>query len=88
MAREKSAGFLESRKLERLYADYDLNDVIDRQKYNMIMGGIVIYGLVVNLILCKTVPNVYEYINPIIFFILYHWKFLIFFFILRINRFI
>ena len=71
MAREKSAGFLESRKLERLYADYDLNDVIDRQKYNMIMGGIVIYGLVVNLILCKTVPNVYEYINPIIFFILY-----------------
>ncbi len=71
MAKERSAGFLENRKLERLYADYDLNDVIDRQKYNLIMGGIVVYGLVVNYILCKAVPNVYEYINPAAFLILY-----------------
>ncbi|MCR5508732.1 MAG: Bax inhibitor-1 family protein [Lachnospiraceae bacterium] len=70
MARE-STGLFENRKLERLYADYDLNDVIDRQKYNLIMGGVVIYGLVVNLILCKAVPNVYDYINPILFLILY-----------------
>ncbi len=71
MARESSIGFLDSRKLERLTAQYDLNDVIDRQKYNLIMGGIVVYGLVVNVILCKMVPNVYEYINPIAFLILY-----------------
>lgn len=71
MAREKSVGFLDQRKLDRLCADYDLNDVIDRQKYNMIMGGVVVYGLVINLILCKAVPNVYDYINPIAFLILY-----------------
>ena len=71
MASERSAGFLANRKLERLAAEYDLNDVIDRQKYNMIMGGIVIYGLVINYILCKTVPNVYEFINPLLFLILY-----------------
>lgn len=71
MARERSVGFLDQRKLERLQADYDLNDVIDRQKYNIILGGIVVYGLVVNLILCKMVPNIYDYINPIVFLILY-----------------
>ena len=56
MAREKSPGFFEKRKLERLYAEYNMDDVIDRQKYNMIMGGIVAYGLIINLILCKAVP--------------------------------
>ena len=71
MARERSMSFLDNRKLERLCAEYDLNDVIDRSKYNFIMGGIVVYGLVVNLILCKTVPNVYEIINPVVFLLLY-----------------
>lgn len=71
MARERSVGFLESRKLDRLAAEYDLNDVIDRRRYNMIMGGVVVYGLVINLILCKAVPNVYEFINPIAFLIIY-----------------
>lgn len=71
MAREKSVSFLDNRKLERLYADYNLNDVIDRSKYNLIMGGIVVYGLVVNYILCRAIPNVYEIINPILFLIMY-----------------
>jgi hypothetical protein len=72
MAREKKAGFLENRKLERLYAEYDMNDVIDRQKYNMIMGGVVAYGLIINLILCKAVPDVSQYArHPLMFFIIY-----------------
>lgn len=71
MAKAGSAGFFENRKLERLYAEYDLNDIIERPKYNLIMGGIVVYGLVVNYILCKAVPNVYEYINPLLFLLLY-----------------
>lgn len=71
MAREERIGLLDRRKLDRLTADYALDDVIDKQKYNLIMGGIVVYGLAVNLVLCKTVPNVYEFINPILFLILY-----------------
>ena len=71
MAREGSASFLDKRKMERLYADYDLNDVIDRPKYNLIMGGIVVYGLVINYILCKNVPNVYLLMNPFIFLLMY-----------------
>lgn len=71
MASGKSGGLFENRKLERLYAEYDMNDVIDRQKYNMIMGGIVAYGLIINLILCKAVPHVYEYINPLLFLLIY-----------------
>ena len=71
MAREGSVSFLDKRKMERLYADYNLNDVIDRPKYNLIMGGIVVYGLAVNYFLCKAVPNVYLYINPVIFLIMY-----------------
>ena len=71
MAREGSASFLDKRKMERLYADYDLNDVIDRPKYNLIMGGIVVYGLVINYFLCKAVPNVYLLMNPFIFLLMY-----------------
>ena len=71
MAKEKSVGLLSQRKLDRLAADYNLNDVIDRQKYNAIMGGVVVYGLVINLILCKAVPNIYDYMNPLVFFLLY-----------------
>ena len=55
MAREKKIGFLDQRKLDRLVAEYNMDDVIDRQKYNMIMGGIVVYGLVINYILCKII---------------------------------
>ncbi len=63
--------FMAKRKAERLLADYSLDDVIDRRKYNMIMGGVVVYGLVFNLILCKAVPNIYEIISPIVFMIMY-----------------
>ena len=71
MAREKKIGFLDQRKLDRLVAEYNMDDVIDRQKYNMIMGGIVVYGLVINYILCRAGAGFIETINPIIFFILY-----------------
>lgn len=56
---------------ERLNAYYDEADIIDTKRYNMVLGGVVLEGLLVNYILCLTVGNVYEYIEPIQFLIGY-----------------
>lgn len=60
-----------ARREERLNAYYAEEDIIDEKKYNLVLGGVVLEGLIVNYILCLTVGNVYDYINPIAFFIGY-----------------
>ena len=50
---------------------YDPAEIIDDQKYNMVMGGVVIEGLVVNLILCAVCQNIFETVNPIAFLVFY-----------------
>lgn len=56
---------------ERLEADYSDAEIISGQLYNVIIGACVLWGLLLNVWLCSTVRNVFHYINPIIFFILY-----------------
>ena len=56
---------------ERLNKMYDPAEIIDDQKYNMVMGGVVIEGLVVNLILCAVCQNIFETVNPIAFLVFY-----------------
>lgn len=81
------AGFSEKRRQERLnqgmnygyngfneyggYTDNYSTGMISDRAYNLIMGGVLLYGIIVNIILCATVGNVYEYINPIAFLIGY-----------------
>lgn len=55
----------------RLDADYSDDTIISGRQFNAIMVGVVLWGLVVNVFLCKTVGDVYNYINPILFTVLY-----------------
>ncbi len=63
--------FSNEAKEERLNKMYDPAEIIDDQKYNMVMGGVVIEGLVVNLILCAVCQNIFETVNPIAFLVFY-----------------
>ena len=58
-------------KLERLSKVYDPAEIIDEQRYNMVMGGVVLYGIVVNIILCAVCSNIFETVNPLVFLVLY-----------------
>lgn len=55
----------------RMNASYDEDQVVSDRVYNAVMGGVVLYGILLNVVLCKYVGNVYQYINPILFFVLY-----------------
>lgn len=56
---------------ERLNAYYDEADIIDTRTYNLVLGGVVLEGLVLNYILCLTVGNVFDFVNPAVFYIGY-----------------
>ena len=62
-----------SRRDERLNKIIEPGHAISKPVYNMVMGGVVLYGLVVNLILCSipSVADLYMTTNPIIFLIVY-----------------
>lgn len=67
--------FLDSneRRDERLAKVIEPGHVISQRMYNFALGGLVLYGLLVNLILC-TIPAVtelYYTMNPIVFLIAY-----------------
>ena len=65
------SSFSSSRREERLNAYYDEQSIVSDKEYNMVLGGTVLEGIIVNVILCMTVGNVFEYINPIAFLVLY-----------------
>ncbi len=44
---------------------------ISRRTYNLVLCGTLLYGFIVNLILCITVKDVTKFINPWIFLLLY-----------------
>lgn len=55
----------------RLKAAYEEGDLVGSRTYNAIMMGVVLWGILVNYLLCRYVGNVYEYIPPIPFMIGY-----------------
>ena len=55
----------------RLEAVVSEDQLIGARAYNGIMLGVLIWGLLINVLLCYTVGNVYDYINPIVFTVLY-----------------
>ena len=65
------AGFSKKRREQRLAEIYMEEELVTPQKYNMILCGTVLWGIVVNFILCVTVGDVFEYVNPIVFYIGY-----------------
>jgi len=59
------------RKEERLNRFYDPSLVVEDRTYNMAMGGTVLYGLIVNAVICNVAGDIYTYVNPIVFLIGY-----------------
>ena len=55
----------------RLEAVVTEDQIISDRAYNGIMLGVLLWGLLVNVLLCFTVGNVYRFINPILFTVLY-----------------
>ena len=55
----------------RLEAFVSPDKIISARAFNGIMLGVLVWGLLVNVLLCYTVGNVYDYINPILFLVLY-----------------
>ena len=55
----------------RLNADYSGVEQLSRRGYNCAIIAVLLWGLIVNVILCATVGDVYRLINPALFLILY-----------------
>ena len=47
------------------------DQVIGVRAYNGIMLGVLLWGLLINVLLCYTVGSVYRFMNPIVFTVLY-----------------
>lgn len=65
------AGFSQQRRIDRMNQAFSMNGIISNRAYNLVMGGVLLYGILVNIILCVTVGNVFEYVNPIAWIIGY-----------------
>ena len=55
----------------RLAADYSGVPLLSRRGYNCVIVAVLLWGLVINAVLCVTVGNVYRLINPALFLVLY-----------------
>ena len=58
-------------RLARLNRSYDESELIGARAYNAILVGVLLWGLLVNVLLCTYVGDVYRYIGEVPFFILY-----------------
>ncbi len=72
---EKASGALlafgkEGRE-RRLNADYTGQTILSSRAYNGVLIGTVVWGLGLAALLCALVGNIYDYINPLLFIVLY-----------------
>ena len=62
--------FLEDRKYDRLHKLTEDTELSERN-YNLALGGTVLYGLIVNIIMCKLLGDSLVDVNPWLFIIGY-----------------
>lgn len=55
----------------RLEAVVSEDQIIGERSYNGILLGVLVWGLLVNVLLCFTVGSVYRFLNPVVFTVLY-----------------
>lgn len=56
---------LSERKQERLYKQVMENELISDRSYNMWLGGVIVYGLLVNILICAKFTEVALSIHPL-----------------------
>ena len=59
------------RKMERLYKPVMENELVSDRVYNMYLGGVIAYGLLVNIIICMKFTGFALRMNPLLLFIGY-----------------
>ncbi len=55
----------------RLNASYDAETIISDRLYNLVLIGVLLWGLLVNVLLCVFAGGVVERINPVVFLVIY-----------------
>ncbi len=67
------AGLLlgQAARAARLSAAVDPNAVISERAYNGVLVGVLLWGFLINYLLCRYVGNIYMYVNPVVFLIGY-----------------
>ena len=60
----------EARK-QRVMQAVEPGALISDNAYNAVIVGVLLWGLIINYILCRTVGDVFRYVSPTIFFIGY-----------------
>ena len=64
-----ASSFVNKRKQTRLENSSD--QTLNEQTYNLVLGLVVAYGIIMNIILCNCFPNILEYISPAALYIIY-----------------
>ncbi len=64
MQEGKMSSFMDSRREARMYLSPDAEEV-DARTYNLVLGGVVIYGLVLNIIMCAALGSRMARVNPL-----------------------
>lgn len=65
------AGWMEERKEDRLMKAVTSNEIVSDRLYNGILGGVVVYGIAMNAMLCAILGDRMLYVNPIILIVGY-----------------
>lgn len=67
------AGFLSgaAARAARASAVYSEDELISPRVYNAVLLGVLLWGLLVNVVLCATVHDLYLHISPVVFIIAY-----------------
>jgi FtsH-binding integral membrane protein len=60
----------ESRREKRMMMD-PTAEILDERTYNLALGGTVMYGLILNIVMCATLGNRMAYVNPLMLIIGY-----------------
>jgi len=64
------SSWMAKRREERLFYDGE-DTLLDDRTYNIALGSVVMYGLVLNIILCAVLGNRMMYVNPLVLIIGY-----------------
>jgi FtsH-binding integral membrane protein len=63
--------WMSSRREDRLYKEIYADEEISDRAYNGVIGGVVVYGLLVNVAICHIFQDRMLYVNPLVLIIAY-----------------
>lgn len=70
-AADASFAFGQAARQARLEAYVDPDQIISTRAYNAVIVGVLVWGFLVNIVLCAYVGDVFRFINPGVFLVIY-----------------